>query len=32
MKDSTAEGVRPGREIIVVQNWLEELRRLLPVK
>ena len=32
MKDSTAEGVRPGREIVVVQNWLGELGRLVPVK
>ena len=32
MKDSTAEGVRPGREILVVQNWFEELRRLVPMK
>ena len=28
MKDSTADGARPGREIVVVQNWLEELGRL----
>ena len=32
MKDSTADGVRPGREIVFVQNWLEELGRLVPVK
>ena len=32
MKDSAAEGVRPGREIVVVQNWLGELGRLVPVK
>ena len=32
MKDFTADGARPGREIVVVQNWLEELGRLAPVK
>jgi hypothetical protein len=32
MKDFTADGVRPGREIVVVQNWFEELERLAPVK
>ena len=32
MKDFSADGVRPGREIVVVQNWLEELGRLVPVK
>ena len=32
MKDSTADGARPGREIVFVQNWLEELGWLVPVK
>ena len=32
MKDFAADGVRPGREIVVVQNWLGELGRLVPVK
>jgi eukaryotic-like serine/threonine-protein kinase len=29
MKDFTADGLRPGREIVVVQNWFEELGRLV---
>ena len=32
MKDAAADGGRPGREIVVVQNWLQELARLVPVK
>ena len=32
MKDFTADGVRPGREIVVVQNWLGELGRLVPLQ
>ena len=32
MKESTENASRATREIVVVQNWREEVKRLLPVK
>jgi hypothetical protein len=30
--DSTRPGAAPTQGIVVVQNWTEELKRLVPVK
>ena len=32
MKESADEGSQTAREIVVVQNWHEEVKRLVPAK
>ena len=32
MKDHADDGVLPAQEVVVVQNWIQELRRLVPGK
>jgi hypothetical protein len=30
VKDSAPDGERPAAQIVVVQSWFEELKRLVP--
>ena len=32
IKEGSADGARPTNSIVVVQNWFEELKRLVPTQ